>query len=194
VAPSVTAALAPPRRSDLIRVGGWELLTTRSGAVTVRPRHHELQLRLGDAWATGTGRPGEPEELRSLMVVTMTEEGTVTASTRCSPPALVLADPGSRLLPADGARLGTTQVEVGDVLALCSAAALDPEPAGLVRLLCRADGWAHRLRLGDVLADLVDDVDGAVRGAAAVARYVGPPAGGEAGVSASAWPPLSVVP
>lgn len=101
------------------------------------------------------------------------EDGRVAVRCAAAPPALLVTQGASRLVPSLPGGRDTQALVDGDLLVMCSAGALDHLPAGIGAVL----GWGPR-QLGashpeTLLERLMAEVD---EGAALLARYRAPTA------------------
>lgn len=150
-------------------VDGWQLevLGRAPGSTRVTYGRHDIQVRIADAAVPTVAAAGS---LRSLLAVQLGPDGTAHVTTRCAPPALVVSPDGIRPLPSDGSTSATTRLQPGDLLVMCSAAALDAHPAGVVALLAAAPDWVRASDPATVASTLLR---GSLVGSAAVVRRVG---------------------
>jgi hypothetical protein len=154
--PQRPPAPAPPAR--------WVVATLdrSSGYTRVRSVEGGLQLRVGDGLTTidapvrGSG---------SLVTASLFDDGSVVVETQTAPPALLVSRGGARLLPAAPGQCRPTRMDPGDRLLLCSAAALDAPPVGLVDILKSPVDEVLRMSPSDLLDRILDGTDD---GAAAV--------------------------
>ncbi|HEX7189560.1 MAG TPA: hypothetical protein VF423_15175 [Actinomycetes bacterium] len=169
-----TAAVAAAGPSFVEGPDRWaiEVLGRQHGLTRVSRDGSGLRVRLGDqvpADHVPTVAP-RPSHLGSLLVADLATDGTVTLVARCAPPALVFADGEARLLPNDGSVRATARLRPGDLLVMCSASALEANPAGVVDLLA-GPRPARQGDLGDLVRRLLSS---SLLGAAAAARFDGP--------------------
>lgn len=150
-------------------VDGWQLevLGRAPGSTRVTYGRDDIQVRIADATLPALGGVGS---LRSLLAVQLGRDGTAHVTTRCAPPALVVSSDGIRPLPADGSTSATTRLQPGDLLVMCSAAALDAHPAGVVALLAAEPDSVRDRDPASVAGTLLR---GSLVGSAAVVRRVG---------------------
>jgi hypothetical protein len=165
-----------PRMREASEAGGpppvWRIAMLGRQPGLTRAAHgdgpDDVWLRLGDR------HDDLPEQanadrtaLRSLLTAHLTRSGAVHIVTRCAPPALLLTGSDALLVPCEGRTRQTMTLAPGDLLVMCSAAALEVDPEGLVGVL--ADGALVARRTSpDRLLHRV--MRGAMVGAAAVVQ------------------------
>lgn len=143
-------------------------LDRSSGYTRVHAVGGGLQLRVGDGRASiGRPLPGSG----SLVTASLFDDGSVVVETRTAPPALLVSASGTQLLPAAPGQCRPTRMGVGDRLLLCSAAALDAPPVGLVSILHAQVEHVLRMSPTSLLERILDGTDD---GAAAVVLRAGP--------------------
>lgn len=145
-------ALAPAR-------WGVTRLERPSGFARVDRFGDMVRVQVGD----DGGRLG-PAARASQSVVTalLGRYGDVVVETCSAPPALLVGMNGTQLLPATPGLRRPARMAAGDLLLLCSAAALDAPPVGLVEIL-KAPAKEVLAMSPRTLLDLIlgDETDGA---------------------------------
>jgi len=151
----VSITVAPPARPGTRYRWGVETLERGGGVARTYQDPACLRLRVSD--------PGDPSATEALL----SDDGTVTVRSHCSPPALLVTGCGARLIPATPDTEATAELQPGDVLLLCSSGVLDSVPTGLGEIL----GWSpRRVANHEPRALLEHLMTGAERGATAVVR------------------------
>lgn len=151
----MSITVAPPVRTATRYRWGVETLERGGGVAQTHRDAGCLRLRVSD--------PGDPSATEALL----SDDGTVTVRSHCSPPALLVTACGARLIPATPDTEDTAELQQGDVLLLCSSGVLDGVPTGLGQIL----GWSpRRVANHEPRALLEHLMTGADRGATAVVR------------------------
>jgi hypothetical protein len=135
----------------------WALVSDERGGgfVMATVVGSSLHVHVGDPAPQGTGR----EHDGGLVTAVLDGTGSVVVETTTTPPALLVARDGTRLLPAQPGQELPTRMREGDRLVLCSASGLDEPPAGLLHLLrCVADDLL-RVSPEHLLTTVLEGVD-----------------------------------
>ena len=154
----MSITVAPPVRSRSRVHWTVETLERGGGVARIERDTRYTRLRVSD--------PGDPNATEAWL----SDDGTVTVRSHCSPPALLVSTGGARLIPATPDTEDSAELGPGDVLLLCSSGVLDSVPTGLGEIL----GWSpRRVANHEPRALLEHLMTGAERGATAVVRCTG---------------------
>lgn len=165
-----------PRRTTAPTQWLVSRLERPSGFARVDRDGEALRVLVGDGGRPGTHdddpwrTPGQRPVPLSVVTAEFGPKGDVVIETCSAPPALLVSESGTQLLPATPGLRRPARMSAGDILLLCSASALDAPPVGLVQILkapaLEVLSMTPRMLLGLIMADQTD-------GAAAIVTRAG---------------------